>query len=324
MLLNPGSGPVDGASEAEAIANIQDFVAELDLEGVSHQRAPKLDYEAKHPGNGRFAFRLRYKNRSVVIQMPGAPLHRVRYVSEDQNIFDYPRLYVGGAGWQWHYALSIARVELTGEEASSPAEGWPFIQDLISDFIIDGGTAVVTVQDGQGGVLFTDEGEFIPWRDLGYNVKLGFYRLSQFPDAENQSAYATWTVHPLEGSDRDGDLMYVALGPDGSGFLMGEKWQAAELVEALQAFLKDGVMDEPVDDEVIGTRYLSIAEACQMAHEFDPDEYPYGTAEEQNRLRNRIQRNIQRRNIWGVKKDPQGFYRIRLPAFRGWLVKMKG
>lgn len=78
---------------------------------------------------------------------------------------------------------------------------------------------------------------------------------------------------------------------------------------------------EIVDDETIGVRYLSIAEACEMAYEYDPMEYPYSTPEEQDRLRRRLQRNIQRGNVGGVKKDPQGRYRLRASSFRGWLIR---
>ena len=73
---------------------------------------------------------------------------------------------------------------------------------------------------------------------------------------------------------------------------------------------------EIVDDETIGVRYLSIAEACEMAYEYDPMEYPYSMPEEQDRLRRRVQNSIQ-----GVKRDPQGNYRLRASSFRGWLIR---
>lgn len=37
-------------------------------------------------------------------------------------------------------------------------------------------------KDGQPGILFLDEHEFIPFTDLGYNAELGFFRRSVFPD----------------------------------------------------------------------------------------------------------------------------------------------
>lgn len=196
------------------------------------------------------------------------------------------------------------------------------IQDLISEYIQDTGLArLETLRNGERGVRFLDEGEFIPWSDLGFSDTYGFYRLSLLPDVTNEAEYATWTIHPLEGSDQDGEaLMWALLDADGYGFLLGEQWQVAELLPVLTAFLERGEHAEMVDDEAIGARYLTIAEACALAHEYDPAKYPYTTPEEQDRLRRRIQRNIQRGNIYGAKRDPQGRYRIRASSFRGWLA----
>lgn len=197
-----------------------------------------------------------------------------------------------------------------------------YIQDLISDYIQDSGMARLETVDGVRGVLFLDENEFIPWRDLGYNSTYGFYRLSHLPNVENETEYATWTIHPLINNDPDDDWRpFVLLDSDGNGILLGDRWQVEELLPVLQAFLERGVVDEPVDDEVIGVKYFTIAEACEEAYGYDPIAYPYHTPEEQDRLRRRLQRNIQRGNLWGVKQDPQNRYKIRASAFRGWLVK---
>lgn len=197
-----------------------------------------------------------------------------------------------------------------------------YIQDMISDYIQEGGMARLETVDGVGGVLFMDEGEFIPWRDLGYNPTYGFYRLSHLPGVENQAEYATWSIHPLINDDPDDDWRpFVLLDSDGNGTMLGDRWQVEELLPVLQAFLERGEIDEPVDDEVIGVKYYTIAEACEAAYQYDPTAYPYRTPEEQDRLRRRLQRNIQRGNLWGTKNDPQGRYKIRATAFRGWLAK---
>jgi hypothetical protein len=81
--------------------------------------------------------------------------------------------------------------------------------------------------------------------------------------------------------------------------MLGDRWQVEELLPVLQAFLERGEIDEPVDDEVIGVKYYTIAEACEAAYQYDPTAYPYRTPEEQDRLRRRLQRNIQRGNLWG-------------------------
>lgn len=197
-----------------------------------------------------------------------------------------------------------------------------FIQDLISGYIRETpGIASRTAVGGVRGVLFHDENEFIPWSDLGFNSTYGFYRLSSFPDVGNEAEYATWSINPVIDSDRDGDMMYALLDADGYGFLLGEHWQVAELLPVLAAFLNDGAHNEPVDDEAVGAKYFTIAEMCEEANRYDPAEYPHNTPEDQDRLRRRLQRNIQRGNLWGVKQDPQGRYKVRASAFRGWLVK---
>ncbi|MET9402659.1 hypothetical protein [Kitasatospora sp. NPDC002965] len=40
--------------------------------------------------------------------MPGLSLDQVRWMNEpDQNIWNYPRLFVDGSSWVWWYALGI-------------------------------------------------------------------------------------------------------------------------------------------------------------------------------------------------------------------------
>jgi len=61
------------------------------------------------------------------------------------------------------------------------------IEKMVKDFIELTGLAKIIEQDGQQGVLFQDTKGFIPFDDLGYNRELGFYSLSQFPEATNQA-----------------------------------------------------------------------------------------------------------------------------------------
>lgn len=101
-IINPGSGPVADATEAEAIKNIAHFILDSKLEGVEWMRIPKEDH------GGRFTFllyRLHPDYRCHVVDMPGLSLDRTRYIGEPQNIWDFPRLYVDGSSWVWHYAL---------------------------------------------------------------------------------------------------------------------------------------------------------------------------------------------------------------------------
>lgn len=108
VIVNPGSGPVEGTSLRAAAVTIRRFVTDLRLKGVTVTRKPSLD------GDGRFGFVLRHGGRETEIEMPGLPVKQVRYVSDKQNIWDYPRLYVDGSSWVWRYALNSAREALKG------------------------------------------------------------------------------------------------------------------------------------------------------------------------------------------------------------------
>jgi hypothetical protein len=105
VFINPGSGPVHEATEANAATNITVFADDLRVAGLGVnecRRIPDADY-----GEGRFAFELAMADgRTIEIQMPGLPVERVRYLdAEGQNIWDFPRLYVDGSSWVWKYAL---------------------------------------------------------------------------------------------------------------------------------------------------------------------------------------------------------------------------
>lgn len=102
IAINPGSGPVDKASEENAIDNIKHFITDIGKD-VDFVRIPEKDY-----GEGRFAFLLWYGNFCHEIQMPGLPLERVRWMdSEGQNIWHFPRLYVDDSSWVWKFALDV-------------------------------------------------------------------------------------------------------------------------------------------------------------------------------------------------------------------------
>ena len=106
IVINPGSGPVDGATEEHAAINITVFGDDLRRAGLGVDgctRIPDADY-----GDGRYAFALAMTDgRTIEIQMPGLPVDRVRFVdNEHQNIWDFPRLYVDDGSWVWMFALS--------------------------------------------------------------------------------------------------------------------------------------------------------------------------------------------------------------------------
>ncbi len=102
-VFNPGTFGMNDASESQAIANMTAFIDDCDFPGrLSASRVPGHDY-----GEGRYAFavqRIGFK-QVIEVQMPGRDLERVRYINEDQNIWDFPRLYVDDSSWAWLFAV---------------------------------------------------------------------------------------------------------------------------------------------------------------------------------------------------------------------------
>jgi hypothetical protein len=114
VVINPGSGPVDKATEEHAAINITVFADDLRRAGLGVDgcnRIPGADY-----GEGRYAFALAMADgRTIEVQMPGLPIDRVRYLDVGgQNIWDFPRLYVDGSSWVWQYALSVCEPDEDG------------------------------------------------------------------------------------------------------------------------------------------------------------------------------------------------------------------
>ena len=95
FIINPGSGPVENASLADAETNVTALIADTGR-----------PFTARYTGkehNGRFAFELRIGDEVREVDMPGLPLERVR--SED--LLRIPRLYVDGSSWFWGFAVNI-------------------------------------------------------------------------------------------------------------------------------------------------------------------------------------------------------------------------
>lgn len=112
VFINPGTGPADNAYEDDARHNMDAFMVDLGIKGIRVRRHARADY-----GAGRFAYRLYYQGRKVEIQMPGWELARVRFTGADeQNVWDFPRLYVNDDSWLWRYALNCAKADLLGED----------------------------------------------------------------------------------------------------------------------------------------------------------------------------------------------------------------
>lgn len=114
LSINPGSGAVLDSTDAEAIANIQHFILDLQLDREIHWLR-----EPRHDERGRYTFLL-YPQQWItprpctLVDMPGRPLDRVRW-RQGLDPWLFPRLYVDGSSWLWGFALSSARRALSPE-----------------------------------------------------------------------------------------------------------------------------------------------------------------------------------------------------------------
>jgi hypothetical protein len=103
IFVNPGSSDLEGAKYKHA---------ENNMRSLSDDLGPgwKFSTVSEEDEGGRFHFTLwnKSKGKQFSILMPGYPLEEVRYIgAEDQNIWDFPRLYVDGSSWIWQFALGI-------------------------------------------------------------------------------------------------------------------------------------------------------------------------------------------------------------------------
>ena len=100
IFINPGSEDTEGGTEAQAIKNIKQFIADCSVKDLKYERVAKED------DYGRFAFRVYNDVKSFLIHMPGWELNKVKFTGDKhQNPFDFPRLYKDHSSWLWNFAL---------------------------------------------------------------------------------------------------------------------------------------------------------------------------------------------------------------------------
>lgn len=138
------------------------------------------------------------------------------------------------------------------------------IQQRIDQFITEGGAARVELRDGIDGVVFLDENEFIPFGDLDYNDKLGFFQISRFPDQRGGGIHFSTLTYNVASSP---DYRMWALLPDDDtdALLIGEWGAVVRAYHALKRLVESGQADEETDeyDERLGKPWLSISEASE-------------------------------------------------------------
>lgn len=157
------------------------------------------------------------------------------------------------------------------------------ITDHVTRYIHQTNGAHYDVQDGVSGVVFHDEGEFIPLSDLAYSERLGFFKRSLFPDEPTVAEYyPEFEVRPLETNDPEPWDAYALVDGKGEyGYLLGEPWQVVEAYLALQiaydAIISGQQLCDPIheNDEAMGRGlWLPTSEAAERLHRLDPKEYP--------------------------------------------------
>lgn len=194
------------------------------------------------------------------------------------------------------------------------------IRDHIRKAIIEGLPAEFFQRDGRAGILFHDENEFIPFDDLNYNNKYGYYRLSQFPDLERDCTNENpETLH--YGSDfGDGWRPLIWADSGGNLNMIGDAWQAADLYQALGRLLLHGETDpEEISENDASWDYMKrIDWAVKEYREIMDD-----TKLSNDQISNTIRAAARRGAIWGCSQDSTGAWYFRPPAFRGWLIKSR-
>lgn len=105
VYMNPGTGPVAGASLKRAWSNIRAFRRELtDATGCRYQLERVT---GKDEGDGRYVFRLSRGRHRCVVDMPGCDLD---VLTAGRGL--PPRLYVDGGSWTWQFGVSVALSQL--------------------------------------------------------------------------------------------------------------------------------------------------------------------------------------------------------------------
>ena len=150
------------------------------------------------------------------------------------------------------------------------------ITDHITKYRYATDAAHYAVQGSVPGVVFHDEGEFIPLSDLAYSERLGFFRRSLFPDEPAIAEYAPYyEVRPVISKD-DWEAYALVDSKGEFGYLLGEPWEMLEAYHALKRAV-EGVFGQPIDDDDEAMErglWLSTSEAVERLHRLDPDEFP--------------------------------------------------
>lgn len=194
------------------------------------------------------------------------------------------------------------------------------IREHVLRAINDGLTAKRTQRDGVSGALFfgpdePPDGEFIPFEFLGVNKTYGYFDVRQLPSVQSDCTNENpETLHrgqwdewePIIWSDSGGNLTMV-----------GDDDQAADLYQALKAYLEHGELDpEPIGEDDWAWDYMrGIDWAVREAQD-------YGWTQDPKQIADTIRTAARRGSINGATQGPDtSRWYFNPPKFRGWLRK---
>jgi hypothetical protein len=109
VIINPGTGPCNGAYQPCAEENLQKFIEDL---GLKEPDVTVKPYKKIRPDDrGYFDFTLVRGQRKCEVSMPGIPLAEARW-RDGANPWNFQRLYIDGSSWLWEFAEGFARSAL--------------------------------------------------------------------------------------------------------------------------------------------------------------------------------------------------------------------
>lgn len=99
VVINPGTGPVGGATEDNARHACEQFVLALKASGAT----ALFDGTLGTPREGRWPATITVDGRTHHVDMPGCD----PAITRSSTPFVSPRMYVDGSSWWWKYALAV-------------------------------------------------------------------------------------------------------------------------------------------------------------------------------------------------------------------------
>ena len=143
----------------------------------------------------------------------------------------------------------------------------------VDKYIDEVGLAHWEVRSSVLGVLFHDEGEFIPVEDLGLSENLGFFRRRLFPDEPIIAGY----IPEFEIRPTGPGFALVHVSED-RAFVLGD-WGA--VIEAKKSLERAGAGDvgpplPPDSDLLMRSEWMTTNEAAELLQDMYPEEYAPG------------------------------------------------